>query len=169
MIENSRRIAILALLPWLVLGGCAGSSDRYPSLSVRDFERTPDATVEQTSLTPQPASEETGRLVAGALAAAEDAHQAFIAASTETDRIVGAAAGLGVEDNAWSAAQIALAELDSMRGTTAVALGDLDQLFSNATLDFVDRDGIAEVRDKVAGLIAQEDQTLERLRNQLDR
>ncbi len=85
------------------------------------------------------------------------------------EKIIQAAAGTGPEDNVWSEAQVALAELDSKRGTTAIALGDLDQLYSNATLDFTERDGIADARDKVAMLIAMEDQALERLRSQLDR
>ena len=169
MEPGPRKLIAAVLVPGLALAGCAGTSDRYPSLSVRDFERASATGTEEPSLTPRPASEELLARIEFLLAEAEEAHLAFTAASPEADRIIAAAAGMNAEDNGWATAQIALANLVSKRGTTAIALGDIDQLYSDATLDFISRDGIAQARDKVAMLIAMEDQTLERLRSQLDR
>ncbi len=163
-----RRIAAAILLPALALAGCAGSADRYPSLSIREFERTPPAPEGTSELRPSPAPTDLPARIEQLLAAATDAHRAFAAAIPDTDRIVGAAIGTSVEDNAWSAAQVALAELDSKRGSTAIVLGDLDTLYTDATVEFAERAEIADARGEVATLIDEEDQVLEQLRSQLD-
>lgn len=165
---DSLKLLAVLVVPGLALSGCAGSSSRYPSLSVRDFERTSEEIVEESVISPSPASDDLSQRIGIALSAAQGAHQAFVDAAPAAESIVSAATGMGLEDNAWSAAQIALADLDSRRSATAVALGDLDMLYSEATVEFTERDGIAAARDKVVALLALEDQTLERLYSRLD-
>lgn len=168
MKPEPRKFTATILLPILALAGCAGSADRYPSLSIRDFERAPPAPEETAGLSPSPAPADLPARIEQLLATATDAHRAFAAATPDAERSVGAAIGTNVENNEWSAAQVALAALDSKRGSTAIVLGDLDNLYADATLQFAERDKIADARSVVTALIDEEDQVLERLRSQLD-
>lgn len=104
-----------------------------------------------------------GRL--GALeAAARAAHARFVAQAPSARAVVSAGRGADVSDNRWGAAQIALADLDGIRSEAAIALGDIDLLFVDATLADSDRAAIERSRQAIVALIAQEDATLAELR-----
>ena len=74
-------------------------------------------------------------------------------------------AGAEVSSDDWAAAQIAMADLDSLRSITAIALADLDLLYADATLAFEQRQILAQAREEVTGYLREEDATLAELRN----
>lgn len=155
----------------LVLTGCAGSGDRYPSLAQRDTERVSGtigvAAASQTSPTAPapiaPDADVTTRL-AGLVERAQTAHSQFLAGIGPAERQLAAANGKTDDDNAWAEAQVAMADLDSLRSLTALALGDLDLMFADASTAFDRRDEIGAAQSQVALFIDQEDRELARLR-----
>lgn len=164
-----RRSIVLAALP--LLAACATpSGDRYPSLAIRDVERA------QGRFEPAPAAaldvpeirdESSGPLAArlAALAeAGERAHRAFLASTAAATRLANAAAGAPVGSPAWASAQVALADLDSARSTTAITLGDLDALMVGTAIQGEDVAAIEVIRQQVLAKVGEEDETLARLR-----
>lgn len=163
--------ALLRIAPLVLaapLAACAAGSGDYPSLAIRDAERVEGAFEPAPAQEPAPPPAEPSADLLQRLsqlrAAASSAHQAFLEAAPDARRKVEAARGTGVESNLWAAAQVALADLDSARSQTAVALGDLDLMFADATLAFELRAPIADTRGEVAEMIAQEDAILTELR-----
>jgi len=167
--KQAFRIAQLALAA--PLAACAAGSADYPSLAIRDAERVEGTFEPAPAPTPAPPPEQPNADLLQRLSqlrtAAADAHQAFLGAVPGTRRIVQAADGAGVESDRWAAAQVALGDLDSARSRTAVALGDLDLIFADATLAFELREPIAATRSDVADMVAQEDALLAELRGAL--
>ena len=164
--HRTPRILLLACaLPAVV--GCAAGDGRYPSLQMRPAERVAGSfEVASPPPSPAPLAEGTlGRL--GELeAAAQAAHTRFIAQAPEARRLVLAGRGADVADNRWAAAQIALADLDGIRSETAVALGDVDLLFVDATLGNVERAAVERTREVIVGLVREEDRMLASLRGE---
>lgn len=163
------RMAPLAFAAPLV--ACAGGSADYPSLAIRDAERV-EGTFEtepaiELPVPPAPPSTDLLQRLSQLHAQAASAHGAFHEAAPGARRAVAAARGAGVTSDRWAEAQVALADLDSDRSRAAVALGDLDQLFTEATLAFEPREPIAETRRDVAEMIAGEDAILAELRGAL--
>lgn len=158
----------------LVLAGCtATTNDRYPSLATRDIERAEGTfePVETAQLEVPPVEVDRGANLAERLAAlveqARDAHAGFVEAIPGAEKRVSSAAGSSVGSDAWAAAQVALADLDSARSTAAIALGDLDILFAATTVEAGDAGDIVAARESVIALVAKEDTVLERLRAQI--
>ncbi len=171
-------MSVRKLLPAIagsaLLGACAGtSSSEYPSLAIRDVERAegnfaPVAT--QTLAVPEidldrsaPQSEQLASL----LGQAREAHARFLVSQPIAERRVGAAAASSVGSDAWAAAQVALADLDSIRSQAAVPLGDLDILYTASTIQAEEVQAVADAREQVIELVAKEDAVLERLRERL--
>ncbi|HCJ22795.1 MAG TPA: hypothetical protein DHV64_14940, partial [Erythrobacter sp.] len=78
-----------------------------------------------------------------------------------------AAAGSAIGSDSWATAQVALADLDSARSIAATALGDLDILYTAATVQAQDSAAIAAARETVIALVREEDDVLARLRAQI--
>lgn len=156
--------AALALLS-VVVSACSGAGGRYPSLELRPAERvsgtlTAAPAVEQPDPIPDGQS---GRL--GALeAAARAAHARFVERAASARQLVKAARGADPGETRWAAAQIALADLDGIRSEAAIALGDIDLMFVEATLTNTDRVAIEHGREAIVALIAQQDSILAELR-----
>lgn len=154
----------------LLLGGCASNAGNYPSLAVRDVERAEGQfeTVAPARIeVPSVGIDLTGDLPArlGSLVNnAEAAHREFVSSSPDAQRLVAAGAGSAVGSDSWAAAQVALANLDSARSQTAIALGDLDILAIAAAVEGVERTQIEAARQQVIALVGEEDALLERLR-----
>ncbi len=98
---------------------------------------------------------------------ARDAHARFSAASAKTIGLVSAAQGAAVASERWAQASVALAVLESRRSEVIVALGDLDTLYVRHRIDGEEAAEIAEVRDSVTALVADEDAVLESLRSKV--
>ena len=163
------RAACIIALP-VTLGACASAGGDYPSLATRDAERAEGQfnTGEPARLDIPPVEVDlTGGLetrLASLVSAAEEAHAEFLSVEPRATRLVAAASGSAVGSDSWAAAQVALAELDSARSRVAVPLGDLDAIYTAATVAAGDTATIVEARDRVIAIVSREDATLETLR-----
>lgn len=162
---------LLTALP--ALTACASPNDKYPSLAIRDVERAegrfdpaPAAPLDVPPVMP-PLGGPLAERLAGLAARADASHQAFRASAGRTARIANAAAGAAVGSDAWASAQVALADLDSARSLTAVALAELDTLMVAGAIQAEDVSAIEGVRQQVLAQVDEEDQTLARLRAQV--
>ncbi|MCP5397381.1 MAG: hypothetical protein H6918_11755 [Sphingomonadaceae bacterium] len=154
----------------LTLAGCATNGTDYPSLAVRDAERVEmtylPGSADTEAMKPAPAPDSLPDQLAALRAEADSAHRAFMDAAPGAERTVSAARGAALGSRSWGDAQVAMADLDSLRSRSAVVLADLDLLYTNATVDFVERDAIAQTREAVIGMVLEEDAILARLRKQ---
>ena len=158
-----RRLPTLAAP--LLLAACATPGD-YPSLAQREVERAtgtlaPDA-AEPDPAPPTPPSAELVQRLTELQRDAQAAHSEFTRTAPAAERLATAAAR--APSDSWAAAQVALADLDSLRSRAAVALAELDILWADATVAGGPREAIAPVRERVEGMIAAEDAVLARLR-----
>lgn len=164
---NICRIAA-SLAPAMVLAACASTGD-YPSLAQRPVERaggtfatgTPPAVLAPP---PAPSADLLARL-AELQRDAASLHAQFVDATPAANRLA-AAAGAKASDS-WASAQVALADLDSLRSRVAVSLADLDSLWVDANVEGGPREAIGSARDSVQALVAQEDELLARLRSRV--
>ena len=165
MIPNSRMLAILSAA---LVAGCATPGD-YPSLAQRPAERvqgtfTPDNADAEAPPPILPSADLVTRL-ADLERQARAAHREFVEAAPAAERLA-ARAGPTASDS-WAAAQVALADLDSIRSRVAIALADLDSLWVDATIEAGPREAIGSVRSTVENLVAEEDAVLARLRGRV--
>ena len=155
----ARTLAPLAGLA-AILSGCAGGSDRFPSLALRDFERVegsfgaPDSSASE--LRPAPLGVLQAQEVAQALSEARSRHQRFLELVGPARTNVTAATGTGPEDRRWGLAQVEIAELDSRRAGTAALLADLDRIHAEASLSFAERGRIEQARAEVGTMVAEQ-------------
>lgn len=159
------KTAFLATLLCLSLGAC-GSMQGYPSLARRPAERI-TGTAEAVAAAPAPvetaaAAPDLGlqSRLARMLEAARSAHGRFGAARGKAERLASAARGAAVASDAWSAASIAISQLESERGAAMIALADADALYSKVRVDGGDSQAITAVRDQIAAWVADEDAAL---------
>lgn len=157
----------LLALSAAMLSACAGSSADYPSLSIRDFERgqgsleVPEGTAD---IRPSPLPADKIARIAALRTQIGDSHAKFMAEAPAARSAVRGAAGTSVGDDRWAGAQVALASLESQRSQSAVWLTDLDILFVDTTLEFEQREAVAEARDEATRLVRAEDEILAELR-----
>ncbi|NNC53486.1 MAG: hypothetical protein HKO08_10665 [Erythrobacter sp.] len=155
------------------LGACASSGSEYPSLSIRDSERT-----EGTFESPEPKRLDvppvevdlTGGLDArldSLVTAAREAHAEFNRIEPGARQLVDAASGSEVASDRWAAAQVALAELDSARSRAAVPLADLDALYTANRVAADDIGKIDIARRTVIAMVREEDAVLAALRGSI--
>ncbi|WP_066532341.1 hypothetical protein [Erythrobacter sp. CCH5-A1] len=157
-LTNSAVIAVFAA----GLCACAGAQGDYPSLAMRPFE----SGVAPATPAPPPApirpATPAARL-AELRAAAASADSAFAARSREADALARAAAGQSAESSSYAAALTVLAELDTLRGKTAIALAALDRLAAEAAGAANPDPALAATQAEVAATLAREDETIARL------
>ncbi len=146
----------------VLLAGCSTSASDYPSLSIRNEERVTgvfDPVEAEPYVTTPPTEELTGRvdqLRAMALAANTRFQDATKKAHTPVARAQGAEEGT----EAWSLAQIAIAELESSRSDAMIALADLDRLFVDAELDAVQSEKVKQARDEIEQIVHTQDEVI---------
>jgi hypothetical protein len=151
-----------------LLGACASSGD-YPSLTERPVERVEGSFSAETAASePAPAPAPSADLVqrlAALRTDAETAHGAFTRAVPAAERLATASESTG--SDSWASAQVALADLESLRSQAAVSLAELDLLWIDTTVEGAPRDAIAETLGAVLALVRDEDETLARLRGRV--
>ncbi|MCK0128800.1 hypothetical protein [Erythrobacter sp. F6033] len=152
---------LIAATSAILLSACVGSSDKYPSLVIRDFERaqgqfTPVAGEPEAPIRPVASSEDLDALVARAV----DAYRRFEQVEMGTIILVAMAQNDSIESNRRQEALVAFANLQAIRSETAVVLADLDRLTAEAVTTFAPQEEIAAARAKVETLIAGQDGTL---------
>ena len=166
--------SVPALAAVALLTACANTGDtRFPSLATRPGERVSGTLTPAPAPAQPPATAATGSRLSNLRASALAAHRRFADLRGRADQLSAVARGAGVASEAWSIAQIALAELESARGAAAVALADLDSLYIAAAVAAVPTAGsgdlvaIGAARDEVSGWIAADDATLTALHRRL--
>lgn len=157
----------LVLTAITVLSGCAAGNVDYPTLEIRDFERssgtfsapdTPNAP--PTPLAPAQLSR-IAELESKALAA----HQAFLNAAPSARRAVSRGAGASPGSNASGDALVALADLDAKRSLTAIALADLDLIYAEQATALNGRNEVDAARNAVTRMLRNQDTVLRELRS----
>lgn len=159
---------LVALAPAILLTACASGGD-YPSLAQRPAERIEGTfatdTVVAAPVIPEVPSADLLSRLAALQGDAASLHAQFNAATPAVTRLTGAAGGTG--SDSWASAQVALADLDSLRSRVAVSLSELDKLWVDATVEAGPRESIGAARAAVESMVAQEDDVLARLRGRV--
>ncbi len=158
-------------LAFALLSGCAGSSDQYPSLAIRDAERavgqfTPTQANDEAPPTRAPASAQD---IAQLVEQASESHKAFLSAQSSAGRLVSGARGTSTESDARARALVALADLTSKRSDTAIALGDIDLLAAQGKTEFSTSGDLEAAQTLIADIVDQQDRALAALWGQLER
>ena len=114
-----------ALIPLLLLAGCAQPSGRFPSLLPRAIETRDDS--EPMPANPAIAVDPALDAKLGtALAALDKTRSEFEAQATRAETLVKAAQGKPAGSEPWLDAQVALADLDVLRVKSSSTLSDLE-------------------------------------------
>lgn len=137
-------------VPLLLLCGCAGQTQDFPSLAPRAVESRPE-TPAAAEPAPTPAADPA---LAGRIAALVDRAKAgdaaFAAALPAASAAADGARGTAPGDERWITAQQQLSALEAARGAAMTLLAELDTLYL-ARLDAVGRGespaGLGEIRD----------------------
>lgn len=159
---NPRRLlTTLALL----LSGCAGPPQSYPSLAKRPIESAPMA---EPAAPPAPVAADAALAadIARYTGQAARGRGAFDAAYARADRAARSATGAAVSSDSWVAAQVAISALESARNDSISALASLDTLFvqrSNAVADGKESGGLTEIDAARAATLAMVDQQNDRI------
>lgn len=149
----------------LILSGCAGAHEAYPSLAKRPAE---SARITDISPPPAPAPAD------GALKAqisqltgqAQNGSATFDRAYATADRAVRSAGNAAVSSDAWVAAQVAISAAEAARNDSVSALASLDTLYverTNAMADGKAQGGVAEIDVARADVLAQVDSQNDRI------
>ena len=157
----------VATLCALLLAGCAGASDAYPSLAIRDAERVSGkfTPVEPDSPpTPPVASDQD---IGSIALRARETHTQFMSEEQSARSTVRAARGQSMESSARSRAEVSLASLISLRGQTALAMAELDALQAEAAATFAPTDGIAVAQTQVASFLSEQNEVIDSLLSEL--
>lgn len=159
-------VQVLRLTPTvclILLAACATPDEGYPSLAIRDTERVSGSMeVEPAPPLPEP-SAATIASVDEIAATARAAHARFLAAEPEARSVAAAAAGSGRGSEAWSRAQVAIADLESIRSQAMIALADLDRIYVDAATSAQATQRISATRSEVDALVAQENAAIQAL------
>ena len=151
------------LLAAASLAGCATSSDRYPSLAVREAERMTGTFTPVEPPAPFAVAPETVRRVEDLVAAASTLHQNFTTKVPAARGLASRASGNGAESDLRSRALLALAELASLRNQTATTLADLDRLEAEAATALGATGPISESQAAVAMMLGEQQEALDSL------
>lgn len=172
-------LTLAALSLPMLLSACASNParDDYPSLAIRDAERVtgtaqPVPADGKPDLAPVSASLDSR--IAQALARASKAHSAFLAASPGASQLIATARGARSPADTWIAAQVALADLQSLRSDAVIAQADLDLLYADERAADPARitpaaHALSEAREAIDTMVAEQNRTIAGLAAQLGR
>ena len=153
---NRRFIPTIAL----ILSGCAGAHESYPSLARRPIETAPMAEAVVPKPAPVVADPQLDADIARLRAQADKGSAAFDAAFVRADKLTQAASGAAVSSEDWVAAQQAISNLESMRNDSVSALASLDTLYverTNAVADGKAQGGVESIDAARAAVLASVD------------
>ena len=167
---TAQRSLLLAPVALLALSACA-TDPRYPSLAMRDFERVegnaaPVEPEKTEAPAPAPLPSGLGERLAELRRQAEASHATFMRRADDARSRANAAAGAAQGSTRWSDAIVAISDVESARSDTMFALAELDSMLALGAAERADSGAavglpqIAETRDSVAALVAEEDQVL---------
>ncbi len=165
------RLLLPAVAASLSLSGCAAAQGTdAPSLAKRPVEGRLNVAPPPVVVTPPgPLPDD----LAGRLARWESdgtaGQQAFAAERDNAVRLVVAAGGAAVASESWVVAQQAISRLVAARAPLTAALGDIDRLYIERSVDEA-IDGMPAIyalRDRLAETVATQDAVIEALSRQL--
>lgn len=142
-----------------LLAGCAKDQDKYPSLSIRDAERVGGTfqPVEPEPFVPAPQTTQALQQIDSLQASAQEVHGRFTAAAERTRVQVRSASGAGRDSEAWLAAQVAIANLESIRSEAMIPLATLDRILTDAQTAEQSTTEAEAARNEVEALVNAED------------
>jgi len=162
---SSLRLPVLVLT--LTLGACTDTA-RFPSLAQRPAEAAYAATTPATPAPQPPGHADSAILhqIAALSADAVRAHDSFSHSADEADRLATAARGAPTGSEAWATATTALGALDAARSATRQTLADLDALRGKTAISSAEANtpsshatyaDVTDADNAVAGMLAEED------------
>ncbi|KQM18321.1 hypothetical protein [Novosphingobium sp. Leaf2] len=164
---TSATLRILTLVLPLGIAACS-TTGRYPSLGIRDVERQNGSAQAAPGdgvppITLPPASADLVTRLAGLVKTAQDADRRFNTDRGAATRAVASAGALG--SDSWSAASIALAQLENSRSSAMAALAELDTLYADArdaapAQESPSVKAIADARTQVSAIVSSQDETI---------
>lgn len=153
-----------------MLAGCGAPASEYPSLAIRDVERVSGTMLPpETPAPPAPPAATTLSQLDSLAQQARAADAGFREALAPTRRQIAAAQGADPGSNAWSNAQVALANLEAQRSAAMIALADIDRLYVDASLAGQALERLESVRGEMSLLVAEQDAAIAALLAQLGR
>jgi len=177
--------AVLLLSAACALSGCSDGGPAYPSLASRPAERLTDTaepaspspdTAAQVNTAPAAPSAELAARLDHLVEQARSGYRAFAAKRAAAERLVSAAGAAPAGSDGWAGATQALSGIESARTQTAQPLSDLDRMEiddrmahpaqfapDGSAAQRPDALAIAQARDTVSALVAEEDALLEKL------
>ncbi len=161
---KSRISLAIGLSAISLLAACA-TPEGYPDLGLREAERvTGTLSVPETPpFTPAPAAPATLAQLDELVESARSAHADFLSAAGEARGPVNAARGAAIGSEEWSVAQVAVADLESLRSQAMIALADIDRIYLSAATQGGEIARIESARAEVAGLVDEENRLVEAL------
>ena len=166
-----RAVCLAPVAAALLVAGCAKDQALYPSLAIRDQERV---TGVATPVPPAPAtppvqgSAGTGNF-AKYHADAADAHRRLLAAAEGARGTIAAARGAEVGGDAWSAAAIAVGNLETIRSEAMIALAELDLLYVAAQTEGRDVPELVSALSQVNAMVLEEDRLIAAMNQSIGR
>jgi len=153
----------------LTLAGCAKDQGDYPSLSIRDAERVSGTfqPVAPEPFIPAPQPAQALQLIDSLRIEAGAAHSRFTAAGGRVRTQVNAARNASRESEAWIVAQIAIADLESIRSEAMIPLAELDRIYVEAQAEEKSTAEVEIARNQVEALVRAEDELIESLKGSL--
>lgn len=150
-----------AVVGCTLLAACA-TPQGYPSLSIARHGRVSGTMqpVRSAPFTPTPPSHATLAQVDDLITQARKANAAFLAATPAARSAAIAAEGAEVGSDSWSSAQVAIANLETMRANAMIALADLDKLYVDAAINGGTIKRLGDARAEIAALVASENATV---------
>lgn len=148
---------LLAALSCACTAACATAPGDYPSLAIRDAERVSGTLQPAEPYVPPAPTPAVIANLEGLVEQAAAAYESFRGKLDAARSTVRAASGAGVGNDAWAAASVAIAGLETERSRVMIALAELDRLHVNAATE----GGALEDLEAAQGLVGRmaDDQT----------
>lgn len=153
----------------LVISGCAGDKERYPSLATRDAEPVTSefSVAKAPHRAPLAQNFANQPRITGLTERAKANHASFIVSRSNALQSVKSARGKTSDSAAYTNALVALADLSSLRSETALILGELDLLASKAKTQFAPAMSIVTAQAEVETMLLEQDALLIALQRDL--
>lgn len=151
----------------VIISGCAGDSERYPSLAIRPVENQPSLRDTSARIEPAPLDADTKARIEQWRAEAESRHRRFLERLPKVRQSLRSAQGESPESNRWTDGVVVFSDLASLRSRNAIVLADLDVELAKAVIGLKRRETIDEARAQVEEWVAIEDKLLDQLEQSL--
>lgn len=169
--DLSRAARIAPFAAAILLAGCAKDQELYPSLAIRDGERVTGMVqpAPGEAETPSAGAPQAPGNLAKYRADAADAHRRLLAAADTARGPVAAARGSEAGSDLWSAAAVAIGNLEAIRSETMIALAEIDLLYIAAQTEGRDVAELVGALSQVNAMVLEEDRLIAAMNQTLGR